>query len=129
MPPRFVTPTARDRKLQLSGKEFESRKRPTYRQLPPPRRGRPSCNDAVRWRSEFGSGSFYSPEPGRATAFRDTPPSQAANRESFVYVLGHLGGLLRHFTLGTQPNTPGCGGDIKCFNLLSFSVSVSSGRQ
>ena len=56
-----------------------------YRQLPPPRRGRPSCNDAVRWRSEFGSGSFYSPEPGRATAFRDTPPSRA-DRRFFVFL-------------------------------------------
>ena len=30
---------------------------------------------------------FCSPEPGRVTAFRDTPPRRA-NRRSFVYILG-----------------------------------------
>ena len=39
MSPRFVTPTEQDRKLQLSGKEFESRKRPPIANFLPPEGG------------------------------------------------------------------------------------------
>ena len=84
MPPHFVTPTEPDRKTTTL-RQHISRVASVQPSISPTSSPPKGATKLQRYYPlEIG---IRLSEPGRATAFRDTPPSRA-NRRSFVYILG-----------------------------------------